>query len=87
MIRACKRCKDGIDAVDTDGRPYVICALIPPSALGVQRIEKVTIDGVAQPPDLKTDVKWVRPPMVPDGFCGQFKLSVGKLFARNEPRA
>lgn len=64
MIRACKRCRFGIPAVEAleteDGTTrvdYVICALMPPNQ--------------GKAPE--------RPTMRPVGWCGQFRLSLLRL--------
>jgi hypothetical protein len=65
MIRACKRCRFGIPAVEAletnEGVTrveYVVCALMPPTPGRV--------------PD--------RPAMRQFGWCGQFRLSLLRLF-------
>jgi hypothetical protein len=68
MIRRCAWCRHGIDANDSpkgDGNPYTICALLPPAPTKAA-------DGAA--------TVWVRPSMVMRGWCGQFRLSLRRLF-------
>jgi hypothetical protein len=84
-MRRCQWCKDGIAMVDPSGAAYIECALIPPAAVTVQRVEKVTTNGVEKA-ELFTDLKWVRPTMTLLGWCGQFKPSLWKMLFSRGPR-
>lgn len=66
-MRRCKWCKDGLRAMDGE-KPYVVCALLPPAAkvLHGQKGE--------------VELRWVRPPMSLNGWCGQFRLGLRAFF-------
>jgi hypothetical protein len=79
-MRRCQWCKDGIPLVDGAGKPYVLCALIPPTAVPVQSVvTRPSAEGGTGAPELVTTIRWERPPMALGGWCGQFKMSVRKL--------
>lgn len=64
-MRACKRCRYGVPAIDkqpTGDVPFVICALLPPK---LEVIEGKQVQ--------------LRPNMTPQGWCGQFRLSFMRL--------
>ncbi len=69
-MKKCRNCRHGIAAQDDEMTPpYVVCALIPPTPVAIVEGGKMAI-------------RWLRPSMVLNGFCGQFKLSVTKLLFR-----
>lgn len=71
-MKRCEFCRHGLHEVDGAGGKYVTCTLIPPQAV-------VTVeDGAAR-------IIWPRVAMSPQGWCGQFKLSVMKFLFRRGP--
>lgn len=87
MIRRCQWCRDGIPSVDPVGKPYVMCALVPPAGVVVQSIvTKPSAEGGTGKPEVVTAIQWLRPPMTLRGWCGQFKLSIWKLLSSRGPR-
>lgn len=67
MIRRCAWCRHGFTAMD-GVTPFTVCALMPPQPLIVNR------------PEYGPEMQWHRPNMARHGWCGQFKLSIARLF-------
>lgn len=68
-MKSCEFCRHGIHEVDGAGAKYVTCTLIPPQAIAIVENGKMAI-------------RWPRPAMTPQGFCGQFRLNVMKFLFR-----
>jgi hypothetical protein len=73
-IKRCETCRHAIPAYDgpTD-KPYVVCSLIPPAPIVTARLDPETKLPVAV-------VQWTRPSMALEGWCGQHRLSLRRLF-------
>jgi hypothetical protein len=57
-MRRCQWCKDGIPLVDGAGKPYVLCALIPPTAVPVQSVvTRPSAEGGTGAPELVTTIR------------------------------